>query len=178
MKAVVALAAWKARPGVRDGALPAPPGRTGVVGESVADQGVAPAAAVAVLAVEAEDVEAAGAVVPAAGGQVEGGGAGEAALLGVAHRLDGRSVAVAVPRLDLDEGEGGPLHGHDVDLAAVVDQVADQDLVALPREPAGGVVLPHLPPRPGVRLLAEVAGHMPPSREIHSDSRKKIRRTS
>ena len=102
---------------------------------------------------------------PAAGGQVEGGGAGEAALFGVAHRLDGRAVAVAVPRLDLDEGEGAPLHGHDVDLAAVVGQVAGQDLVALPREPADGVVLPHLAPSPGVRLLAEIAGHRPPSRE-------------
>src|SRR6185503_8704339 len=92
-----------------------------VVGEGVADQGVAPAG---LCAVEAEDVEAAGAIVPAARREVEGGGAGEPPLLGESHRLDGQAVAVAGAGLDLDETEGLPLARHDVDLAAAVGDVA------------------------------------------------------
>src|SRR6185369_2903954 len=126
-------------------------------GEGVADESIAPAVA---FPVETEDVEAAGEAVEALGGalggQVEGGGAADLALLAGVHGGDRRTEGVARPGLDLQEAEGLSFLRHDVDLSGVVDQVALDDLVAVRGEPADGVLLPHPALRPAVRLAVEV----------------------
>src|ERR1700720_459429 len=89
-------------------ALRAPTRASRGVREGVPHQGVAPGGA---GPVEAQDVETTGGVVEAAKGQVEGGGAGEAAALGRTDGGDGGTEGGGGAGLDLDGGGRAPLLG-------------------------------------------------------------------
>src|SRR5579864_821492 len=112
---------------------------SGGVREGVPHEGVAPGGA---GPVEAQDVEAAGGVAEAAEGQVEGGGAGEATLLGWTDAGDGGTEGGGGAGLDFDEAEDAAAVARDeVDLAGVIDDVALEDLVALGGQPGRGGLL-------------------------------------
>ena len=89
-------------------------------------------------------------------GEIEAGGAEEAALFGGRDGFDGSAVVAAGSGFDLEEAEGAAVLGDQVDLAGFVAQVAGEDAVAVGGEPGGGLVLAQLAAGAGMRQLPEI----------------------